>query len=296
MWEPNPGLDYQGMIIRPPSEAGSIILQATLGCSHGKCAFCATYQGKRFALKDEALVERDVLRAARLYPHHHRLFVADGDALVMPMKRWLWLLDLIATHLPGVGRVGAYATGKSVRLKSDEELRLLREKGLGILYLGVESGDDETLAYVGKDSTSDELVEAGKRIMAAGIKLSITVLLGIAPRGRSREHAAATGELISRMDPDYVGCLSVMVCEGTELARKVAAGEHSLPDARGYLEELKVMLEHTEMSRGLFMSNHASNYLPLKIRMPRGREAAIASIEEALSDTSMLRPESWRLL
>jgi len=296
MWKPDLHLDYEGAIYRPPSERNSIILQATLGCSHGRCTFCISYREKRYRLKDRAVIASDVEKAAKLYPEVRRLFVADGDALVMPMKRWEWLLGLIAEKLPAVNRVGAYATAKSIRKKSDADLMKLKEMGLGILYLGVESGDDETLAYVRKDSNAKELIEAGRRVKAAGIALSVTVLLGIAPRGRNMEHARNTGALLTAMDPDYVGVLSVMVCEGTELAGLVARGEHEIPDARGYLEELREMLAHTRMTRGLFMANHASNHLPLQVRMPRGREAALVEIDRALSGERSLRPEHYRAL
>ncbi|PLX38899.1 MAG: radical SAM protein [Deltaproteobacteria bacterium] len=296
MWFLGETLDYEGQIVRPPSEANSIILQATVGCSHNRCTFCVTYLAKRFRLKEQETVENDIKKAAKLYPEVTRLFVADGDALIMPMERWEWLLGLIKEHLPAVKRVSAYATGKSVRKKSDEELARLKELGLGILYLGVESGDDPTLEYIKKDSTAAELVEAGQRIKKAGIKVSITILLGIAPPGREMEHAVNTGKLITAMDPDYVGCLSVMVCEGTELEELVRSGKHHIPDAAGYMRELKGILENTRMSRGLFMSNHASNHLPLKVRMPGGREAAIEMIERGLRGEARLRPEGYRAL
>lgn len=294
MWRLSPTLDYEGRIYRPPSEARSIILQATVGCSHNACIFCESFLDKRYRLKEWAVVEEDVEKAARLFPDNDKLFIADGDALAMPMKRWRILLPLIARKLPNVKRIGVYATGKNVRKKSDADLAWLKANGLGIIYLGVESGDDETLSYIGKDSTSQELIEAGQRIKAAGIALSVTILLGIAPAGRSRDHAINTGRLLTAMDPDFVGVLSVMVCRGTKLAGLVASGAHTVPDSRGYLAELKLMLEHTRMRHGLFMSNHASNHLPLRVNMPYGREEAIALLGEALSDRVALRPEKYR--
>ncbi len=297
MWTPCDGLDYVGQIYRPPSEARSIILQTTIGCAHNRCTFCPSYKDKpRFRIKDQEVVARDLERAAQLYPGVRRLFVADGDALVMPMDRWQWLLPAIRDRLPQVDRVGVYATARAIRGKSDEDLAWLRDNGLGIVYLGVESGDDETLRYVKKDSLSDQLLEAGRRVKAAGIKLSVTVLLGIAPPGRSLEHGRATGRLLTAMAPDYVGALSVMICDGTELAELVARGDHPVPTPREILAELREMLAHTDLDRGLFMANHASNYVPLKVRMPRDKAAALATLDAALEGAVPLKPEEARLL
>lgn len=296
MWRPQPELDYEGSIYRPPSEAASIILQVTIGCSHNLCTFCESYKDKKYRLKDFAVVERDIETAALLYPRVTKLFVADGDALVMPMVRWRRLLALVREKLPSVERVGVYATARSIRKKSDEDLRWLRENGMGIIYLGIESGDAETLRYIRKDSTPEEVVEAGRRVKAAGIALSVTVLLGIAPGDAGFRHAENTGKLLSLIDPDFVGVLSVMVCEGTELYDMVRAGSHKVPDARGYLAELRVLLENTELTQGFFMSNHASNHLPLRIRMPGEKAGALRLLSDALEDKVGLRPESRRFL
>ncbi|GAB4266158.1 MAG: radical SAM protein [Deferrisomatales bacterium] len=295
MWS-GESLDYEGAIYRPPSEARSVILQATVGCAHNRCTFCPSYKDKRFRVKERAVVEADLAKAARLFPGARRLFVADGDALVLPMDDWRWLLPAIRTRLPSVERVGVYATGASIRRKSDEELAWLARNGLGIVYLGVESGDDETLRHVRKDSTAAQMIEAGRRVKQAGMLLSVTVLLGIAPPGRSRIHGRETGRVLSAMDPDYVGALSVMVVEGTELAEQVRRGEHRVPSPREYLEELREMLAHTRMSRGYFMANHASNHLPLKVAMPEGRQEALALLDRALEGGIGLKPEALRAL
>jgi len=289
-------LDYDGAIYRPPSEARSIILQATVGCSHHRCTFCPSYQEKRFRIKERATVEADLRKAARLYPGVKRLFVADGDALILPMSHWRWLLPAIREHLPWVQRVGAYATARAVRKKSDEDLAWLRQNGLRILYLGLESGDDQTLTYVKKDSTSVQMIDAGRRIKAAGITLSVTVLLGIAPPRRSLEHARATGRVLTEMDPQFVGALSVMLCEGTEMGDLAARGEHPVPTPQELLRELREMVARTELSAGNFMANHASNYLPLKVRMPEEKDQALAQLDAALAGRVALRPEAYRAL
>lgn len=289
-------LDYEGAIYRPPSEAASIILQVTVGCSHNRCTFCTSFKEKRFRIKEQATILADLKKAARLYPKIRRLFVADGDALIMPMSHWHWLMPAIREHLPWVERIGVYATGRAIRKKTDAELQWLCDNRLGIIYLGVESGDPETLAYVRKESTAEQLIEAGQKVKAAGIALSVTVLLGIAPTGRSSAHSQHTGRLLTAMDPDYVGALSVIMCEGTELAKRVNRDEHLVSTSMEMLVELRDMLIHTELSNGFFMANHASNYLPLKVEMPHGKAQAIARLDAAIKGQVHLRPESMRAL
>jgi radical SAM superfamily enzyme YgiQ (UPF0313 family) len=289
-------LDYEGPIIRPPSEARSIILQVTVGCSHNRCTFCGTYRRKRFRIKARERVEADLAKAARLYPGNRRLFVCDGDPLIMPMKHWRWLLPAIREQLPAVQRVGTYATARAVRKKTDDDLHWLRAQGLRIVYLGLESGDDDTLRYVHKDSTAEQMVEAGRRLKAAGFTVSVTVLLGIAPPGCSDQHARETGRVLSAMDPPFVGALSVMLCPGSELVDQVEAGSHTIPGPLGYLRELREMLAHTELSDGQFMANHASNHLPLKVHLPDDRAGALALIDRALAGEVALKPEALRAL
>lgn len=295
MWNID-SLDYEGAIYRPPSEARSIILQVTVGCSHNKCSFCTSFKDKSFRIKDQVTIEMDLKKAARLYPKNRRLFIADGDALIMPMNYWKWLMPAIREHLPWVERIGVYATGRAIRKKTPEDLKWLKDNRLGIIYLGVESGDPGTLAYVKKESTAEQLIEAGQKVKAAGISLSVTVLLGIAPTGQSLVHSRHTGQLLTAMDPDFVGALSVIMCEGTELEALVHTGEHRILSSVEILMELKEMLSHTELSKGLFMANHASNYLPLKVDMPQGKPEAIAMLDAAINGQVNLRPESMRAL
>ena len=289
-------MDYQGTVIRPPSEANSIILQVTQGCSHNKCTFCGTYKGVRFQLKDTAVIDKDIRLAARHCRRQRRVFLADGDALIMPQTRLLSLLDAIRTHLPWVTRVGIYANAKSIRTKTDEELRTLRDHGLGIVYMGLESGDDTTLTRIRKGVRADTLVKMGQRAMAAGMKLSVTVLLGIAGADRSQIHAETTGAALTRMDPTYVGALSLMLLPNTPLGRDYQQGRFSLIGPRDMLKELKTMMSHTDLSAGLFHANHASNYLPIKARFPRDKAVTIRLLEKALSGEVPLTPEFMRAL
>lgn len=290
------GFDYQGTIIRPPSEAFSILIQVTLGCSHNKCTFCRAYKDKRFAIKDEETILRDLAFAQKYCRRQDRVFLMDGDALILPQKKLTWVLDQVRESLPWVKRVGAYANHKSINMKSDRELAELREKGLKILYYGLESGDDLTLKRVGKGTSAENMVLRGRRAIEAGFTLSVTVLLGIAGRERSLEHARATGDVLTRMDPRYVGALTTMVIPGTPLAEEQAAGTWSLPEPLEMLAELREMVRTTSLTRGLFTSNHASNYLPLRIRYPEGRAEALEMIDAALSGRVDLKPEWLRAL
>ena len=284
-------MHYEGTCIRPPSEAYSILLQVTLGCSHNKCAFCGTYKDKRFTIKDDKIILNDILFAAKYMRRQDRVFLMDGDALIIPQKRLLWILEKIEEHLPWVKRVGSYANAKSIRMKSLEELKELRAHGLGILYLGVETGDEETLKFINKGTSAQNLIEQGRKVREADIKLSITVLLGIAGRERSMEHARLTGELLSAIDPNYVGALTVMVIPGTPLYNALERGEYELLNQREILLELREMISHTNLTRGLFFSNHASNYLPVKARLPKGKQQALDLIDSALKGETPLRPE-----
>ncbi|MGE4194822.1 MAG: radical SAM protein [Pseudodesulfovibrio sp.] len=289
-------MDHQGMIIRPPSEAGSILLQVTLGCSHGKCAFCGAYPDKRFAIKDPETVLADIRLAARHCTDQRRVFLCDGDAMILPQPRLVEILSLIHTHLPWVTRVGTYANAKSLKRKTDAGLRELRELGLGIVYMGLESGDDEILRAMGKSGDAACIVKQGRRAKAAGLKLNVTVLNGLGGVERSLAHARATARALTAMDPDQVGALSLMLVPGTPLHERAERGEFVLPDAHGILAELREMLAGTELTRGLFLADHASNYLPLKVRLPSGKGEALAKLDRALRGEGRLKPESARRL
>ena len=289
-------MHYEGNCIRPPSEAFSILLQVTVGCSHNKCTFCGTYTDKRFRIKDDSMILGDILFASKYMKRQDRVFLMDGDALIIPQKRLMWILDRIKEHLPWVRRVGAYANAKSIKMKTPEQLKDLKKNGLGILYLGVETGDEELLKKIRKGSSPQHLINMGRKVREAGIKLSVTVLLGIAGRERSLEHAKATGELLSGMDPNYVGALTVMLLPGTPLHEEFQNGTFEVPTEKELLLELREMIAHTNLSRGLFFSNHASNYLPIKARLPKGKQVALDQIDSALKGDVALRPEWMRAL
>jgi radical SAM superfamily enzyme YgiQ (UPF0313 family) len=289
-------MHYEGYIIRPPSEADSILLQVTVGCSHNKCTFCGAYKGERFKIKSDDIILEDIAYAARHMRRQDRLFLCDGDALIIPQKRLVPILKEIRRQLPWVNRVGVYANSKGIRMKTPEELKELRDLGLGIAYMGLETGDDETLKAVNKGATAQTMIEMGQKIRAAGIKLSITVLLGIAGRERSQIHAEATGRVLSAIDPEYVGALSIMLIPGTPLHDDYEAGRFVLIEPPEMLAELRAMIAHTHLTDGLFHANHASNYLPIRAKMPEDKAATLALIDEALAGKIRLKPEFLRAL
>ena len=290
--------EYEGIVIRPPSEADSLILQYTIGCSHNQCIFCPAYKQKRFRVRSLSEMEQDVGRCLPACADTRRIFLADGDALAAPFPDLLSLFSLLRSSFPRLLRIGLYANTQNILKRTEEELRRLREAGLGILYLGIESGDDELLGWMKKGVTTAEMTEAGRRVKRAGIKLSVTVLLGIGGPERSREHARLTGKLLSAIDPDYVGALTTMVVPGTALYELQRQGRFTLPPPFAILSELAEMLEHTEMTRGLFFANHASNYLPVRVRMPSERDKVVEMIRTFVreGDASVLKPERMRRL
>jgi radical SAM superfamily enzyme YgiQ (UPF0313 family) len=288
------GMHYEGNCIRPPPEASSILLQVTLGCSHNKCTFCGTFKDKRFRIKNNDIILSDILFASKYMQRQDQVFLMDGDALIIPQKRLMWILERIQEHLPRVKRVGAYANTKSIGMKSPQELVELRDNGLGMLYLGVETGDDEIRKKINKGSSAQHCLEMGKRVKNAGIQLTVTLLLGIAGKEKSLDHARATGELISTMDPDYASALTVILIPGTPLWEEYKRGDFQMPDERGLLMEMKEMIAHTNLSCGLFSSSHASNYLPIRARLPEGKQEVLDLIDAALRGEIGLKPEWMR--
>jgi radical SAM superfamily enzyme YgiQ (UPF0313 family) len=287
-------MHYEGNIIRPPSEAGSILLQITVGCSRNRCTFCGTYRGERFRIKPEEIVAEDIAFAARHCRRQRRVFLCDGDALVIPQRRLTTILSAVREQLPWVTRVGSYANARSIGLKSDAELRELRALGLGILYMGLETGDDATLAAIRKGADAGTQIAMGRKAIEAGMKLSVTVILGIAGRARSSEHARETARVLSAIDPDYVGALSLMLIPGTPLYAEWRSGSFELLEPMEMLAELRSLFAETRLSQGVFHANHASNYLPIKARLPKDRAEVLDLLDRALAGGVALKPESMR--
>jgi radical SAM superfamily enzyme YgiQ (UPF0313 family) len=288
-------MDYEGFIIRPPSEAYSLLLQVTTGCSHNKCTFCGTYRQKKFKIKPLEQIKKD-LAEARHYEDVQKVFLCDGDALIIPQPRLEEILHLINQNLPHIERIGTYANAKSILRKSIEELKKLKALGLNMIYLGVETGNKELLKQIHKGATYEQMVEAGRRVKEAGMTLSVTVLLGLGGIEKSIEHALDTAKILTDIDPDYVGALTVMFVPETELYEDYLAGRFVLPDKFGFIRELYLMIEKSNFTDCYFTSNHASNYLSVKARLPREKGKILKMIGSVIheKDVSQIRPEYLR--
>ncbi len=287
-------MHYESPIIRPPSEADSIILQVTVGCSHNKCSFCGIYKDKTFHIKDDYQIEEDLQYASDHFRDKDKVFLCDGDALIIPFARLQKLLLNIRKTLPWVSRVGTYANAKSIARKSLDELVQLKELGLRIIHMGLESGDDETLRRCGKWGDASMIIEQGQKVSEAGISLFITVLLGLAGSRRSQIHAEMTGKALTQINPNYVGALCLIPVPNIPLYQQMQRGEFNLMGPHEMLKELRTMLQHTDLRPGYFYANHASNYLPLRARLPRDKESALALIDSALKGEVKLTPEWLR--
>lgn len=290
-------MDYVGHIYRPPSEARSLLLQVTIGCSHNSCTYCNMYGDKSFTTKSMEIIEQDLEKAARVGPgSFRRVFLCDGDALILSTGKLLKILAAIRKHLPWVERVGTYGDTRGVGRKSVEDLKALQEAGLGIVYHGMESGDDEVLVAIDKGGTRAEAVETARKLRAAGIVHSVMVLLGVGGQALSEQHAKNTGTALSAMDPDYIGVLTTTVVPGTRMAEQEAAGEFVLPEHFRLIEELRTIVAGIEVTNCRFSSNHASNYLPIKAQLPRDKSGILEALDQIIADRDMsvLKPEHLR--
>lgn len=283
---------YEGKIYRPPSEADSYILQATIGCSWNHCTYCDMYRDKAFRVRDLDETLADIRTAAKSFGENiTKVFVADGDALVLDLRHWEAILPACHDAFPRIKRVSAYATAVNINEKSDAELKRLRELGLSLLYMGPETGDDVTFKRIAKGSNFDEHVEAARRAHEAGMKVSAIFLLGAGGTERSREHAEGSARLISAMDPEFVSALTLTIIPGTPIAKMQAAGKFTLPSVTRMLEELRTMVAAASPTDAIFRTNHASNYLPLAGRLPQDRDRIVEALDKALSGEIALRPE-----
>ena len=290
-------MDYVGHIIRPPSEAYSMIIQVTVGCSHNMCTFCGTYKDQKFYVKDMQQVKRDIDEASRY--RFERVFLTDGDVLILPTETLLDLFAYIKKKNPHIERIGVYANTKAILKKSVTELKQLKEAGLGIVYHGIESGNEDVLRRIRKGALPHKQLEAAQKIKEAGIMLSQTVLLGIGGIDLSIPHAIDTGKHLGAMSPDYASALTVMLLPNTLLYRDYVQGKFVLPDKFGLLRELKLMIEHMDVtSTCYFTSNHASNYLPIKATLPDDKKQIVALLDNIINskDESILKPEYLRAL
>lgn len=289
-------MHYVGNVIRPPSEAHSIILQVTTGCSHNKCTFCGAYKDQPFAIKDVDIVREDLEFAQIHCRKQKRLFLADGDVLILSQKRLVALLTEIRAQLPWVKKVSLYGSAKSVRSKTVQQLQELKTLGLDRVYMGLESGCDDVLLKVRKKDTSSGMIVAANAVREAGLYLSVTALLGLGQKELSEKHAIETAHTLNMMKPHQIAVLTLMVLENTPLFQEVQKGDFKLLSPGETLKELYQLVENLDGVRCQFHANHASSYLPLAGRLPKDKELLLDEITMALDGTISTVPEHRRAL
>jgi radical SAM superfamily enzyme YgiQ (UPF0313 family) len=291
---------YQELVvIRPPSEANSFLLPVTIGCSHNKCAFCGTYPGVKFMIRPLEDIKQDIDQVAQNYSWSvRRVFLENGDALICPQHRLVEVLNHLNKKFPHLDRIGTYATPQSALIKSIDELKELNQLGLKIAYVGVETGDEELLRKINKGASYDQIVTAGRKIKEAGITLSVTVILGLGGVEDSQNHALNTAKILTDIDPDFAGALTIILLPGTPLHKEWEDGKFTLISPFQSLEELRLIIENANFTNCFFTANHASNYLPIKARLPQQKAEKLKLIDKVLAkkDMSQLRPEFTRAL
>lgn len=287
---------YKGKVYRPPSEAYSLIVQVTYGCSHNRCAFCDMYDDKHFSLRPMAEIREDLELARRVYHRVDRIFLADGDALIRPTGDLAEILGLAYGLFPECRRVACYASPASLRVKSEDDLRLLRGRGLKMVYMGLESGCDAVLTRMRKGHDAAAIVAAGQKARRCGLALSVTAISGLGSVELWREHAVDTARAVSEMNPDYLGLLTLMVEHGTPLEQWVRDGSFTLLTAPEVLKETELFLRHVDSEGTVFRANHASNYLTLKGTLNGDRDALLSQLAAALEGQRDLKPEFLRAL
>jgi len=290
-------MDYEGSRVRPPSEANSLLLPVTYGCSHNTCTFCGTYSDVKFRIRPLEDIKRDIDKVAANYSWSlRRIFLENGDAVIAPQKLLVAVLKYLKEKFPNLERIGSYATPQAGLIKSAEQLKELHQLGLDIIYLGVETGDEELLKKIDKGATYAQIVEAGRKIKQAGITLSVTVILGLGGVENGARHAGETARILTEMDPDYAGALTLTPIPGTELFREWEEGRFDLITPFDSIKELKTTVEKSAFSNCFFSSMHASNYYAIRGRMPADRDRVLRQLDAILArrDPALLRPEFLR--
>ena len=287
---------YKGKVYRPPSEAYSLIVQVTYGCSHNRCAFCDMYDDKHFSMRPMQEIREDFELARRVYKRVERVFLADGDALMRKPSDLIEILGLIYGLFPECERVSCYASPASLQVKSEDELRMLRAQGLQMVYMGLESGCDAVLTRMQKGHDAAAIVAAGQKVRRCGFALSVTAISGLGSVALWRQHATDTARAVSEMNPDYLGLLTLMVEPGTPLEGWVRNGEFTLLSPLEVLKETELFLQQVDSDGTVFRANHASNYLTLKGTLNGDREALLGQIAAALAGRRDLKPEFLRAL
>ena len=291
-------MEYDFPLFRPPSEARSLILQVTLGCSWNRCLFCTSYRTKEFLVRPFEEVERDIVGMSECYPAARRIFLADGDPMAAPTDYLLKVLDLLNRRFPSLERISTYAGPTNLMTKTPGELRMLKERKLDLLYLGIETGNDELLKRVGKGATAEQIVEGSRKALQAGLRISAFIILGLGGVDGSYEHAKDSARVVNRIGPQFLATLTLMVGSDARIyEEKVMGGGFKLIDRKQSLQELRWFVEDLELAGCKFGTEHASNYLPITgMTLPGDKDAILRLIDKALTDASpgMLRPEWMR--
>lgn len=288
---------YEGDIYRPPSEAYSLLIQVTIGCSHNRCTFCSMFKDKRFRVRDVKEVLEDLETARKTYRRVEKIFLCDGDALCLANDKLLVILNRIRELFPECVRVSVYGSAKDVLRKTPEELQELRENGIGMIYLGAESGSQKVLDAICKGATRQQMIDAVHRIEASGIKSSVTFISGLAGKAGWEEHAIETGKVISEMNASYVGLLTLMLDPRAPIYGQIQRGEFQLLTGEEAVGETYLLLKHANPEKPcVFRSNHASNYVSLRGDLPRDKERMMAQLKRAMEDTGLLKDERFRML
>lgn len=288
---------YEGNIYRPPSEARSLLVQVTIGCAHNRCTFCSMFKDKKFRVRNMDDVIEDLAEARKRYRTVRRIFLCDGDALCLSMDKLMRILDCIGKNFPECEQINVYGSPQDVLRKTPEELEKLRDAGVRIIYIGAESGSDIVLEAVEKGATADEMIEAVRKIEDAGIAASVTFISGLGGSPLWEEHAIKTGEMISRMEPSYVGLLTLMLEPGAPLTDDVRKGKFKILSPEEVVAETMLMLKHIDVSKEcIFRSNHASNYISLRGTLPGDKDMMMGQLRQAMEHNDMLKDERFRML
>lgn len=285
---------YEGIVYRPPSEANSLIIQLTIGCARNTCTFCSMYKDKSFRVRDLSEVEEDIDEAASLYGGRvSRVFLADGDALIVKTEDLLYIFSKLKSSFPKLERITMYGAPKDVLGKTDEELYALKKAGLEMVYIGAESGDNGVLTDVKKGATAEEITEAGIRLKKAGIKVSMTLISGLGGKPKLYDHAYNSAMLINKIKPEFVGFLTLMIEQGTKMYDLIKENKFELLQPNDVVEELKIFISNVDAEGTVFRANHASNYISLAGTLNGDKERLLSEIQRA-ADKNAFRPESYR--
>lgn len=281
---------YEGSVYRPPGEWKSYILQATVGCSYNKCTFCEAYKTKLYHIKPLDYVLDDIAMAAVRFPDTETVFIADGDAIDLPTDYMLTVLEHLRRAFPRLRRVTCYAGPASTARKTPDELKAIRDAGLGRVYLGVESGDSQLLAKVKKGVDARGMLETGLKLRNAGFDLWVTVIAGLCGSGEGyKQSALLTAELLNAMAPEHISVMTYMATMGTEMYEDVMAGRFRMQSPKEALLETRLLIENLDLPGAHFTANHMSNYRPLKGTLGRDTDLFLCQIDEMLAQADRVK-------